>query len=268
MFKIGDFSNLTRVSVRMLRYYDEVGLFTPIHVDDFTAYRYYSATQIKRLNFIVSLRDLGFSVADIAKIVDEKDASKQLDMLVNKQNETIKDIEKQRIRLEKIKSTILNIDKEKIKMSYKVEIKSIPSYKAITYREVIPAYDQEGILWEKLGTYVGMNQISCTQVAFAIYYDDECKESNVDAEVIMGVDTLGKDDGKFTYRKTAPIEKCACVLVPGEYKNIGPAFNFIAEWIEQNGYAICGNARQACLKGPWNEESVDNYLTQIMFPIR
>lgn len=72
MFKIGDFSKLTRVSVRMLRYYDEVGLFKPAKIDDFTGYRYYSAKQISDINLIVSLRDMSFNVADIAMLMKEK----------------------------------------------------------------------------------------------------------------------------------------------------------------------------------------------------
>lgn len=62
MFKIGEFSRLSRVSVRMLRHYDQLGLLTPSQTDSFTGYRYYSANQLPRLNRILALRDLGFSL--------------------------------------------------------------------------------------------------------------------------------------------------------------------------------------------------------------
>ncbi len=58
MFKIGDFSRLSQVTVKALRYYDELGLLKPTHVDRFTGYRYYSATQLPRLNRILALKDL------------------------------------------------------------------------------------------------------------------------------------------------------------------------------------------------------------------
>ena len=61
MFKIGDFSKLSRVSVKTLRYYDELGLLKPANVDDFTGYRYYVIDQMPRLNRILALKDLGFS---------------------------------------------------------------------------------------------------------------------------------------------------------------------------------------------------------------
>ncbi|MDZ4875250.1 MAG: hypothetical protein CLLPBCKN_004646 [Chroococcidiopsis cubana SAG 39.79] len=62
MFKIGDFSKLSRVSIKALRLYDEMGLSKPIQVDQFTSYRYYCASQLPRLNRILALKDLGFSL--------------------------------------------------------------------------------------------------------------------------------------------------------------------------------------------------------------
>ena len=52
MFKIGDFSKLTKVTVKTLHHYDELGLLKPAQVDRFTSYRYYSADQLPRLNRI------------------------------------------------------------------------------------------------------------------------------------------------------------------------------------------------------------------------
>ena len=65
MFKIGEFSKLTQVSIRMLRYYDEAGLLKPAEIDSFTGYRFYSTEQIPVLNKIIFLRDLGFNVSEI-----------------------------------------------------------------------------------------------------------------------------------------------------------------------------------------------------------
>ena len=120
------FSKLTRVSVRMLRYYDETGLFPPARVDDFTNYRYYSAAQIERLNLIVSLRDLGFNVVDIAAVIAEESTEKQREMLIGKRGEIKENISQEREMLRKIDSAINNLDKEKINMSYNIKTKSVP----------------------------------------------------------------------------------------------------------------------------------------------
>src|SRR5829696_9128903 len=71
MFKIGEFSRLAQVPVPTLRYYDQVGLLKPVEVDRFTGYRYYSVTQLPRLNRILALKGLGFSLEQIGLALDE-----------------------------------------------------------------------------------------------------------------------------------------------------------------------------------------------------
>ena len=73
MFRIGEFSRLTQVTVRMLRYYDETGLLRQARVDSLTGYRLYETRQIPRLNQIIYLRDSGFTVAEIAAALDAED---------------------------------------------------------------------------------------------------------------------------------------------------------------------------------------------------
>ena len=70
MFTIGDFARMGRVSVRMLRHYDRIGLLPPARVDVYTGYRYYTADQLRRLNRVVALKDLGFTLAEVARILD------------------------------------------------------------------------------------------------------------------------------------------------------------------------------------------------------
>ena len=81
MFRIGEFSKLTQVSVRMLRYYDETGILTPAEVDKWTGHRLYSVEQIPRLNKILYLRDSGLNVSEIALALtkDEQSLLTQLD---------------------------------------------------------------------------------------------------------------------------------------------------------------------------------------------
>ena len=69
MFKIGDFSRLSFISVKTLRFYDEMSLLKPVKVDRFTGYRYYTADQSPQLNRILMLKDLGLSLEEIAKML-------------------------------------------------------------------------------------------------------------------------------------------------------------------------------------------------------
>src|SRR5258705_13654304 len=78
MFKIGEFSRLSRVPVKTLRYYDEIGLLKPAHVDPFTDYRHYTLDQLPRLNRILALKDFGLSLEQIAQLMRNDVSAEQL----------------------------------------------------------------------------------------------------------------------------------------------------------------------------------------------
>ena len=65
VYRIGDFSNLVNISVRTLRYYDEIGLLKPEIVDKFTSYRYYTDDNVVEAQFITLLKEVGFTLQEI-----------------------------------------------------------------------------------------------------------------------------------------------------------------------------------------------------------
>lgn len=89
LYKIGEFSNMTGLSVKTLRYYDDIDLFKPIDVDLFTGYRYYSTDQIYDLELINVLKSVGFSLEEIKNNWD----SFTVDLFNEKKAELLKDIE-------------------------------------------------------------------------------------------------------------------------------------------------------------------------------
>jgi len=267
MFKIGDFSKFSRVSVRMLRYYDENNIFKPEVVDDYTGYRYYSAAQIQQINIITRLRDYGFTVLEIGMYLSAPVEVRE-HMLKGKLAEIDKSIEIEKLKKNRIASAINNLYKEDITMEYKVEIKTIDKMKAISLRDRIESYSHEGLLWERIGSYMGQKGIQATGKCYATYHDTEYKEGNVDVEVLMEVEKLGKDDGEIKFKETERIEKAACILIPGEYSNISKAFEFLGKWLEENNKEVIGLMRQEPIKGPWNENDPKNYLTEIQCPIK
>ena len=68
MLKIGEFSKLSRISIRMLRHYDEIGLLRPVTIDAFTGYRYYGEDQLPLAGRIAALRDMGFGLSAISEV--------------------------------------------------------------------------------------------------------------------------------------------------------------------------------------------------------
>ena len=73
MFSIGEFSRATGLTVKALRFYHDQGLLIPAHVDSGSGYRYYVESQLDLANVIMRMRELDFSVKEIASIVGEFD---------------------------------------------------------------------------------------------------------------------------------------------------------------------------------------------------
>ena len=107
MFKIGDFSKLCRVPVSALRYYADIGLLEPAHIDTFSGFRFYTLDQLPRLNRILALKDLGLSLTQIREILhDELSASEIRGMLKLKEHELQQEMEETQARLLRVRSRL------------------------------------------------------------------------------------------------------------------------------------------------------------------
>src|SRR5215471_5798420 len=105
MFRIGDFSKLTRVSVKALRFYDEMGLLKPTYVDRDTGYRYYSAALLPRLNRILAFKELGFSLGEIGHLLEGNlPADRVRKLLESRRAELERKIERERERLAEVEA--------------------------------------------------------------------------------------------------------------------------------------------------------------------
>ena len=69
MYKIGQFSVLSKVTIKTLRFYETEGLLKPSFIDRNTGYRYYEANQLVDISKIVSLRQIGLSINDIKDVI-------------------------------------------------------------------------------------------------------------------------------------------------------------------------------------------------------
>lgn len=268
MFKIGEFSRLTQVSIRMLRYYDETGLLKPAQIDKFTNYRLYSTEQISNMNKIIFLRDLGFTVSEIAAALSQWDDKLILGLLDNKQLEIERTIKTEQEKISKIRLAKKDIRHKKIDMHYNVSIKSIPSYQVLSLRRVVPDYFAEGLLWEEMQDFACKNNISFSSNAFSIYHDAEYKETDVDIEICVSVAAMGKDTSDFKYRNTESVPIMASTIVHGMFENIALAYLGFANWLQEHSqYSMGEHSRQIVHRGPWNEVDPNKYLTEIQIPL-
>ena len=141
MFKIGEFSKLSHVTVKTLRYYDRIGLLKPATVDRFTSYRYYSADQLPRLNRILALKDLGLSLDQITRLLDEALSPDQIrGMLRLKQVELREQLEEEQTRLDRVEHRLRQIEKEGTMPEYQVVIKKVEPQLIASIRDMLFLY--------------------------------------------------------------------------------------------------------------------------------
>ncbi len=166
MLKIGEFSKLSRVSVRMLRHYDEIGLLKPAEIDGFTDYRYYREDQLPTAGRIAALKDMGFSLADIIRILEIYDDRKQLEQFFSARQEELEALSRETEH----KLTLLDAARKRLRkeenMSYNVTIKTIPERYAATVRMIIPRYEDEGMLLVVMIRSVSLN--SCSGISTSV----------------------------------------------------------------------------------------------------
>ena len=139
MLSIGDFSRLGQVTVRTLHVYDKLGLLKPAHVDDTNGYRYYAASQLSRLNRILVLKGMGFSLEQITRLLKENLPADQLrGMFMMKQAEIEQEMKKRKTQLERVAMRLRQIEQEGQLPDYEVILKSIEPLTIVSARQVVP----------------------------------------------------------------------------------------------------------------------------------
>jgi DNA-binding transcriptional MerR regulator len=249
MFKIGEFSRLSRVSVRMLRHYDQLGLLTPSQTDPFTGYRYYSAEQLPRLNRIIALRDLGFSLEQIVGMLDEDLSTEQLlGMLKLKRAEVEEQMHVEQQRLRRLEGRIRQMSASPAREANDVIVRDIEPQLAATYREVAADDDRIQRMFDMVETYVaGFEEARADKPPFSIYYDDDYREREVDAEVAVPLKYAIPENEFIRVCQLPRLSNVACVIHVGEYANIYQAYNNLLAWIEANRYQMTGPIREVYL---------------------
>ena len=193
MLRIGDFSKLSRISIRMLRHYDEMGLLVPERVDQKNGFRYYSAAQLLIAGRIRALRQMGFSIAVTAEILETcKDAQSLARYLRVQQSELREKAEAIQIQARMLESAMKTIGKEDSFMNYSVVRKEMPRRYVASLRKIIPSYDKEGVLWQQMYQEVskrGEKLLTANPCySLAIFHDKGYKEQDVDVEIQIALD--------------------------------------------------------------------------------
>ena len=262
MFRIGEFSRLAMISIRMLRHYDKIGLLRPGYVDPDSGYRYYEAAQLCTAGRIRALRALGFGLTETSEILarygDADSLRRYLTQSLSRTQAQARALEARAVLLA---SAIEQVGKDETFMNYPVECKRFPNMKAYCLRDVIPHYEDEGILWQRLGGQVPDG----TYQAISVYFDEGYRESDVDVQVCMVSDAA--DPSHPLYCELSEVE-AASTMIHGRYDQILAACAAIGAWIEANGRQVGGPMFSIYHVSPAMDPNPDNWVTEVCFPLK
>ena len=268
MFKIGDLSKLSQVPVKTLRYYDEIGLLKPAKVDTFTGYRYYSADQLPRLHRILALKDLGLSLSQITRLLDDNLPPDQIrGMLRLKQAEIQQKVQEDQDRLARVEWRLKQIEEEETMSDQEVVLKKAPAMTVAALREVIPTYSDVGRLYGELFAHLGQHGVRPAGPPLAIYYDQEYRERDVDVEAIVPVANSAPTGSRVAGRELPAVDNMACIMHQGSYETIGEAYTRLLSWAGANSYQIIGPCREVYLRGPESGQDPSTYVTEVQVPV-
>lgn len=264
MIKIGDFSKIARVTIKMLRYYDEIGLLKPVYIDRDTSYRYYETEQLYDLSKIMALKQIGVSLADIKAYL----SGKNLELILEKRKKSAI------LELETVTRQITHINyllKENNKtMNYQTVIKEVPE--CIVYYRQAKLKNHAAITPFIVETEKEFDANNPTlkkvvpNYCYMVYLDEEYKDSEISVEYAEAVEKMGKESKNVKFKVVRAIT-IASVLHRGSYRNLGEAYAFITNWIKENNYQFVGPAREWYIDGMWNKKSEEDWLTEIQFPV-
>ena len=271
MLKIGDFSKLSRISVRMLRHYAENHLLMPAEIDKWSGYRYYDESQLRDAYNITTLRDLGFGIEAIKDILSHDDEHR-LKMFISHRDELKREYDLLGLRLDLLDSEIRKSEAGTAQkgnlMNYEITEKIIPESYAATVRMTLPNYQCEGMVWSTLVSEIAEFNIPDDDdcLCSVVYLDGEYKEENIEIEARKTVKGHYPDTEHVKF-KTIPAVRCATVIHRGSYSTINDAYVAVAEWIHENGFRPAGNMFNIYHVSPHETSDSTKFVTEICYPI-
>ena len=262
MLKIGEFSKLSHLTIKALRFYEKEGLLKPASIDEWNNYRFYETSQLETAAKIKSYRQLGLSVEEIKTVFTGADVKEIL-------QEKAKSLTLEKCEIESRLSKIRSLLEDK-EMKYQVTEKTIPEKIVYTAETVLKAYSDIMQWIPSIGEEcLKLNpDMKCAEPTyeFCEFLDCEYKDTDIRVRHSEAVTSFGKENEiiKFT---TLPEAKVLSIYHKGAYEKIGEAYAYIVKYAEENGYEIVGVPRECYIDGIWNKEDVEDWLTEIQLPV-
>ena len=230
---IGEFSSLSRLSVRMLRHYDAHGVLVPEHVDAHSGYRRYAPAQLRDAADIRNLRDVGLGVSAITALLAARGTSTWTDALALQRCTLVEELHAARERLSLIDRMLTPGE---IPMTIQLNRTAVPAMTVVALRGTVPSYSDEGRLWERLMPALQQQGIRPVGPCGVIEHDDEYREADVDLSVYCPVAPGTRAEGPLVVLQL-PERDCLVAHVIGPYTQISQAHDLIVQRMEAEGLA-------------------------------
>ena len=264
MFRIGDFSRLSRVSVKALRFYDEVGLLKPTYIDRDTGYRYYAATLLPRLNRILAFKELGFSIEEIIHLLEgDLPVDRVRESLQNRRAALARSIERERARLAEVESWLALIERVGRVPDYEVTIKQVAPRLVASVRDTLSSYADADELFNELHSH--FKQRGAPLERGAIWHTCAKERRSIDCEAIFFLREPARSKGRAQVYEL-PGASVGAVIHQGSDETCERAYIAVRSWIRSRGYAIAGPNRELYWQGNVEQDD-DSGVTEIQFPI-
>ncbi|MBU2670630.1 MerR family transcriptional regulator [Actinoplanes bogorensis] len=279
MFSIGEFAGLGRVSVRMLRHYDAIGLLRPAHVDPHSGYRFYTAAQLRLLNRVTALKDLGFSLQQVQTLIDEKIGTSELwGMLRLRRAELEAQRAHDTARLAQVDARLRMIESEGHMDTGDVVVKKIPATRVAMLEAIATSYDDPSSITENLTPLYPrlmelMEQSKVPMTAAPIAYYRAAPTGPGDETITVHAafpigDAEVPGNAGFQVITLPAIEEAASAMHYGSMSEAFRTGQKIANWIDDNGYRAVepGYAVEVYLDCPPGD--FDKWVTELQVPVK
>ncbi|MEW6554216.1 MAG: MerR family transcriptional regulator [Actinomycetota bacterium] len=266
LFSIGEFSRVSKMSVKALRFYDERGLFKPGHIDSRSGYRYYSSAQLNEANLIRLLRSLELPLEDIQLFIRERDPHMQRALLESHRQGLQRRLEEYRSIVSSIERLI---DGEEQVPGRQVSLKEMADQFILgvrfhtTYGELDASI---GSAFGDIFARLGERGEFPAGPPFSIYYGEEWDEKDIDMEICVPVVRPMGGGGRVSGREL-PGGLMASTMHMGPYHEVAEAYQALDLWVKEKGYGYTGPPREVYLVGPDQIDDEADLRTEVMFPV-
>jgi DNA-binding transcriptional MerR regulator len=264
MLKIGDFSKLSQVSVKTLRFYDEIGLLKPTFVDRVTGYRYYAVNLLSQLNRILIFKELGFSLEEITLLLQDNLSPAQVrEALQDKRAELAYKIAVEQARLGQIETWLIQIEQEGAIPDYEIKLKQIPAQFVASVRDQIDSYEQAAELFTEMSSHLKKQNIAGK--SGAVWHICAGQAKSIDCEAIVMLQSPVPETKRVKVYEL-PANLAACAIHQGNDETIQQAYLSLRNWMKKNDYTIAGPIREVYWQGGIAPNSSFG-ITEIQYPI-